>query len=113
LALVSYRNGINLLSCKWVYRIEYNSVGSIERQKARLGVRGFNQLVRLDYTETFSPIVKSKTVRIVLTLVVSSAWVICQLNVKNTFFRGDFHEDVCMTQPQGFAHPDFPPMSTS
>ena len=99
---------MNLLSCKWVYRIKYNPDGSIERRKARLVVRGFDQLAGLDYTETFSPAVKPTAFRIVLSLAITHGWVIRQLDVKNAFLHGDLHEEVYMTQPQGSVHPDFP-----
>ena len=68
-------------------------------------VRGFGQLAGLDYAKTFCLIVKPTTIRIVLTLAVTYGY---QLDVKNAFLHSDFHENVYMTKPQGFAHPNLP-----
>ena len=69
--LLPCRDDMNQLSCKWVYRIKYNSDGSIECQKARWVIRGFGSFVGLDYNESFSPIMKRITIRIVLALTVT------------------------------------------
>lgn len=99
---------MNLVGCKWVYRSKYNSNGSIERYKARLVAQGFNQQPRIDYHETFSPVVRATTVCIVISLVVSYSWFIRQLDVKNIFLHGVFNEEVFMKQPPGFIHRDYP-----
>ena len=99
---------MNLFSCKWVYHIKYNLDGSIERKKARLVIRGLGQFTGLDCNETFSPIVKPTTIRIVLSIADTSSWVIRQFIVKHAFLHGDLHEKVYMAQTQSFIHPDFP-----
>jgi hypothetical protein len=64
----------NLLGYKWVYRIKKNTYGSIARHKARLIAKGFGQEEGIDYNETFSSVVKSTTVRLVLALATQLHW---------------------------------------
>ena len=59
------------MGCKWIYRIKYNVDGFVDKFKARLVAQGFTQTTGIDYFETFSSVVKSSTIRIILTLVVS------------------------------------------
>ncbi|KAH9741041.1 retrovirus-related pol polyprotein from transposon RE2 [Citrus sinensis] len=93
---------------KWVFRIKYNPDGSISKYKARLVAKGFHQTQGVDFFETFSPVVKPCTIRIILSLVVMNHWTIRQLDVNNAFLNGILIEDVFMHQPEGFVHPQFP-----
>ncbi|GKA26455.1 ribonuclease H-like domain-containing protein [Tanacetum coccineum] len=78
--------------------------------KARLVANRRSQQQEIDYDETFTPIVKLATIRTVLSLAVSHAWPIHQLDVKNAFLHGHLFETIYMHQPPGFvdlAHPDY------
>ncbi|GJW10520.1 ribonuclease H-like domain-containing protein [Tanacetum coccineum] len=91
---------------KWIYKIKYKSSGDIDRYKARLVVKGFNQKEGINFDETFSPVVKMSTVRCVIALSVTNKWPLFQLDINNVFLYGDLDEDIYMTIPKGFASKD-------
>lgn len=69
--LVPYQPSMNLVGCKWVFQINQNPDGSILKYKVKLVTKGFNQIVELDYYDTFSPIVKGNIISVIFALVVS------------------------------------------
>ncbi|BFG29446.1 hypothetical protein CerSpe_157200 [Prunus speciosa] len=98
-SLVPPSSNHTLVGCKWVFRIKHNSNGTIERYKARLVAKGYHQRPGIDYSETFSPVVKPPTIRTVLSLATSCGWPLRHLDVKNAFLHGFLNEDVYMIQP--------------
>ncbi|CAL9247936.1 unnamed protein product, partial [Arabidopsis halleri] len=98
----------NVIGSRWVFTIKYHPDGRLQRYKSRLVAKGFHQRYGVDYAETFSPVIKSTTIRLVLDIAVASSWPIKQLDVNNAFLQGELTEEVYMTQPQGFIDKDRP-----
>jgi histone deacetylase 1/2 len=103
--LVPPQKGINVIDCKWVYKIQRKSNGSLDKYKARLVAKGFKQRYGIDYEATFSPVVKAATIRIILSLTISKGWSLRQLDIQNAFLHGVLEEHVYIRQPSRYEDP--------
>ncbi|KAL9457944.1 hypothetical protein AB3S75_006899 [Citrus x aurantiifolia] len=100
-SLVPLPAGHRPIGSKWVYRIKYNSNGTIKRYKARLVAKGFSQQEGLDHTETFALVAKLTIVRCLLDVAIVRHWPLYRMDVTNAFLYGDLKEEVYMTPPPG------------
>ena len=98
----------NVIDCKWLFTTKYFSNGTIHCRKGRLVAKGYTQRYGVDYSETFSPVIKSTTIRLVIEVAVTQSWPIKQLDVNNAFLQGELTEVVYMRQPPGFLDKDNP-----
>ncbi|KFK36578.1 hypothetical protein AALP_AA4G141700 [Arabis alpina] len=87
-SLVPMTEDMNVLDSKWVFRTKLHPDGELDKLKARLVAKGFNQEEGVDYLETFSHVVRTGTIRLVLNIATAKGWPIKQLDVSNAFLHG-------------------------
>ena len=100
--LVDLPEGRNAIGNKWVLKIKRLADGSIERYKARLVAKGYTQQEGIDYEETFSPVVRFTSIRLILAIVASLDLELHQMDVKTAFLNGNLEEEIYMEQLVGF-----------
>ncbi|CAL1361871.1 unnamed protein product [Linum trigynum] len=100
--LVDLPEGCKRVGNRWVWKTKHDSNGNIERHRARLVAKGFTQKSGVDYKETFSPVSKKDSLRIVMAMVAHYNLELHQMDVKTAFLNGNLDEAVYMDQPEGF-----------
>uniref|UniRef100_A0AAV1TFY3 Integrase catalytic domain-containing protein n=2 Tax=Peronospora matthiolae TaxID=2874970 RepID=A0AAV1TFY3_9STRA len=93
--------GQGAIGTKWVFKIKRKADGSVEKYKARLVAKGFKKKYGIDYTETFSPVVKYVTLRMVIAITKYFDWPLDQLDVVTAFLYGVMKEKVYCVIPEG------------
>ena len=100
--LVDPPEDVRPIGCKWIFKRKRGIDGKVETFKSRLVAKGYTQKEGVDYEETFSPIAMVKSIRILLSIVVSLDYEIWQMDVKTDFLNGYLEESIYMMQPEGF-----------
>ena len=94
--------GVKPIDSKWIFTIKCDENGEVSRFKARLVVRGCRQKQGIDYDETYAPVAKLATIRILLAVSVKKNMAIHQMDVKTAFLNGILVEDVYLKVPDGY-----------
>lgn len=106
--LVPPDQAIQPISSGWVHKSKLNADGTLNKRNSRLVARGNEQFEGVDFVETYSPVVRTATIRSVLHIAMVKGWNIKQLDVDNAFLHGDLKETVYMKQPPGLEDPEKP-----
>ncbi|KAI3780227.1 hypothetical protein L2E82_10198 [Cichorium intybus] len=100
--LVDNVPGRKTVGCKWIFKKKTDMDGKVHTYKARLVAKGFTQTPGVDYDETFSPVAKINSIRIMLAIAAFHNYEIWQMDVKTAFLNEKLTEDVYMNQLEGF-----------
>ena len=92
--IVPRPKGKSIVTSKWIYKMKHAADGSIEKYKAWFVARGFTQKEGIDYEETFSPVARYTSIRMVLALAAIKKWKLLQMDVKTAFLNGIIEEEV-------------------
>ncbi|KAL0365780.1 UNVERIFIED_CONTAM: Retrovirus-related Pol polyprotein from transposon TNT 1-94 [Sesamum radiatum] len=97
--------GSTPLGCKWILKRKYKADGSIDKYKARLVAKGFKQKEGLDFFDTYSPVTRITSIRVLIAIAALYDLEIHQMDVKTAFLNGELDEEIYMEQPEGFVVP--------
>lgn len=106
--LVPRPKDLSIIGTKWVFRNKVDEHGTIVRNKARLVAKGYNQEEGIDYEETFAPVARLESIRMLLAYACHANFTLFQMDVKSAFLNGFIMEEVYVEQPQGFENFEFP-----
>ncbi len=100
--LVPRTPGMKVLPSRWVLKIKTDSQGLPERYKCRLVAGGHRQKFGIDFEETFAPVGKNTTQRVIVCIAARYKWTVRQLDVSTAFLHGEIDKEIFMEQPEGF-----------
>ncbi|KAK4383544.1 Retrovirus-related Pol polyprotein from transposon RE1 [Sesamum angolense] len=91
------------IGCRWIFKLKLNADGLVNTHKASLLAKGYNQVEGIDYIDSFSPIAKAVTVRVLLVVATSFHWHLCHVDVNNAFLHGNLEEKIYMIPLEGYS----------
>ncbi|XP_077222219.1 uncharacterized protein LOC143856067 [Tasmannia lanceolata] len=94
--------GFKTIGCKWVLRRKLRPDGTIDKYKARLIAKGFRQKENIHFFDTYSPVTRITSIRVLIAVAAIHNLVIHQMDVKTAFLNGSLEEEIYMDQPSGF-----------
>jgi len=92
--LTKLREDKVLINSKWVYKSKFNFNRSIDKFKARLVEKGHSQKGRIDYEDTFAPVIKMNTIKLIISLVTKHISDLYHMDFKSTFLNDELKEHV-------------------
>ena len=100
--LVDLPPGSKPIGCKWIFKRKLKADGSVDKYKARLVAKGYRQKEGLDYFDTYSPVSRITSIRMLIAIASLNNMEIHQMDVKTAFLNGELDEEIYMEQPEGF-----------
>ena len=106
--LVPRPKGVNVNGTKWIFKNKSDEHGTVIRNKSRLVAQGYTQVEGVDFDETFAPVARLESIRILLAIASHLNFKLYQMNVKSAFLNGMLQEEVYVEQPKDFVNPHRP-----
>jgi hypothetical protein len=100
--LVDLPPGCKTIGCKWILKKKLKADGTIDKYKARLVAKGFRQRENIDFFDTYSPVTRVTSIRVLIALAALNDLIVHQMDVKTAFLNGELEEEIYMDQPEGF-----------
>lgn len=100
--LIKLPIGKKAIGLRWLFKLKHGANGEITKYKSRIVAKGYAQEYGIDFEETFSPVARFETIRLVLSLAAQKGWNVFQFDVKSAFLNGFLEEEVYVIQPPGF-----------
>lgn len=106
--LVPRPSNSNVIGTKWIFKNETDEHGNITRNKARLVAHGYTEVEGVNFDETFTPVARLESIRLLLSIACLMSIKLFQMDVKSAFLNGFLNEEVFVEQPKGFEDPQHP-----
>ncbi|GKE70012.1 retrovirus-related pol polyprotein from transposon TNT 1-94, partial [Tanacetum coccineum] len=97
-----------IITLKWIFKVKLDQLGGILKNKARLVARGYRQEEGIDFEESFAPVARLEAIRIFIAYAADKNITVYQMDVKTAFLNGILHEEIYVSQPDGFVNQDNP-----